>query len=110
MYEQYIGDITVNGKTYSDILIMDVELLKNNKGATELFYDDNKYGWYLSCDVDNDNNYHGLIPTGKHTVLYFADEYKTRNDLTNGCVIGTRWTKTLIGQSIIRGISALSGD
>ena len=107
LHDQYIGDIMIDGKPYIGILIMDVEPLRNKEKDMDLYYNERKYGWYLSCVVDSDDPYHGVIKTGDAARLYFVGENNIRCDLVNGEAIGVRWTNPIIGKHVIHGVGPL---
>lgn len=72
---QYIGDITDEGKLYTNCLIFDVQLLNI-----------------------------GLNPVGDAHKLYFADEYVTRFDLKDDEIIIVTWLHQINGVDKISGV------
>ena len=72
---QYVGDITDEGKTYTNCLIFDVQPLNN-----------------------------GLNPVGSEHRLYFAKEHMLRSDLKNGEIVVVTWLHQINGVNKINGV------
>lgn len=72
---QYVGDITDEGKTYTNCLIFDVQPLNN-----------------------------ALNPVGSEHRLYFAKEHMLRSDLKDGEIIVVTWLHQINGVDKINGV------
>lgn len=72
---QYVGDITDEGRTYTNCLIFDVHSLNN-----------------------------ALNPVGNEHRLYFAKEHMLRSDLKDGEIIVVTWLHQINGVDKISGV------
>lgn len=102
--DQYIGNITADGNMYTNILIMDIQPLVDNRENIKLYYEDTKYGFHYRYNVEDPD----LHPVGAQHKIYFANEKVIRSDLKNNDVIAARWTNPIIGKSYIRGVGMFS--
>jgi hypothetical protein len=105
--DQYIGDITVHGTTYNDVLIMKVQPLKDIHGNIDLIEPMQKYGFHVAYNLNDPIS--NFEPYGSSHLLYFANENRTISDIQGNDIIVARWLNPYVGNDRVQGIKKIEG-